>query len=259
MNPIAAVRSLLLITGLLTGVYCPGVFAETVNVAVASSFQPTAEELVQRYRITTGHSVVLSTASTAELVKRIERGIPYTILLVDDSKPVRGLEEQQLAVPGASFTYALGRLALASVVNRLPSPKLLRGGGFKNLGVANSDLCSYGQAAEETLAQMGLWTVAQPKLVTSPSIGETFLQVASSAVDLGFVALPQVLEYEKSKEIYFWPVPAYHHKPIEHRAVLLEPGRHSLAAKEFLAFLQSETSRKLMESRGYGLPTEKIR
>lgn len=251
---VSQLRTLVLIPTLVLFTAVQLAVAETAKIAVAANFYETAMLLAGQYQSQTGHNLLLNSGSTGALVAEIENGAAYSALLAADAKRPIYLEEYELAVLDTRFTYALGRLALASIVNKLPGPNMLRTGGYNNLGIANPELAPYGRAAMDTLYQMGLWTVAKPKLVTGIDVAETFQQILSGKIDIGFVALSQALQHSGSKQIYFWPVPVYNHAPIEQQAVLLEPGRYNAAAIGFLKFLQNEKSRALIAKQGYLLP-----
>ena len=235
----------------------PGILhAESAPVAVAANFIHTATLLARQYEEVSGHRVSLSSASTGVLVSQIENGAPFTALLAADSERPRYLEDYELAVLDTRFTYAIGKLALASVTDKLPGPAMLRAGRYQTLGIANPLLAPYGQAAQTTLLRMGLWTVAKPKLITSPNVSQTFQQVTSGALSAGFVGLSQALRYGRQDTIYFWPVPSHYHDPIEQQAVLLEPGRFNAAAKGFLDYLKSEKGRRVITGDGYLVPVD---
>jgi molybdate transport system substrate-binding protein len=53
-----------------------------------------------------------------------------------------------------------------------------------------------------------------------------------------------------------WLVPLEDHAPITQDVVLLNPGKHSQAAKDFLAFLKGEEAVRIIRGFGYGVGTD---
>lgn len=224
--------------------------AGPVHVAVATNFAKTARELGEAFEKERGDRVVVSAGSTGKLYAQIVSGAPYEVFLAADAERPRRLVEAGHAVEGTRFPYALGRLVLWSPdVGRVADASALRG-TFRHLAIANPELAPYGAAARDTLRRLGLWDALAPRLVRGEDIGQTYQFVATGNAELGFVALSQVMGVEGSR----WLVPDDHHAPLEQQAVLLEPGQGDDAARAFLAFLQGDAARALIEASGYALP-----
>ena len=88
--------------------------AETVRVAVASNFLPTARALAPAFEAATGHRLRLSAGSTGKLYAQITAGAPYDILLAADAERPALLARDGHGVADSRFTYAIGRLVLWS-------------------------------------------------------------------------------------------------------------------------------------------------
>ncbi len=231
---------------------CRALPAAELHVAAASNFSPVLEALIPDFAARTGHRVIVSYGASGTLYAQIRNGAPFAVLLSADAQRPQRLEAEGLAVPGSRFTYALGRLVLWS-----PSPqrvdaagKVLAGGEYRFLAIANPDTAPYGAAARAVLEALGLWPAVQGRLVQGENIGQTFQFVASGNAELGFVALSQTIGHGGSR----WVVPPDLYPPIGQQAVLLTAGRDNPAARAFLDFLQSETARQQIAGAGYGLP-----
>jgi len=229
--------------------------AGQVHVAVASNFLPALELVAKKFEAGSGHRLTVSSGSSGKLYAQIKNGAPFDILLSADAKRPQKLEEEQMAVPGSRYTYALGRLALWSLQARMVDNegRVLKQGQFKHLAIANPKTAPYGEAAQEALRKMGVWDALQARLVQGEDIGQTFQFVASGNAELGLVSLAQVKAAQGKFQGSYWVVPQALHQPIAQQAVLLVKGRDNPAAREFLEFLNGKEARAVIESLGYGL------
>lgn len=229
-----------------------------VQVAVAANFAAPLDRIAAAFLQASGRTLAISAGSTGKLAAQIENGAPFEVLLAADAEHPEKLEKAGQAVPGTRFTYARGRLVLWSADPALVDHegKVLSGGRFHHLAIANPQLAPYGAAAQQVLTGMGLWQKVAPLLVVGEDIGQTYQFVASRAADLGFVALSQVragIENGQPKGSH-WLVPDSLYKPIEQQAVLLVKGRTSRGARALLDFLKGPETRAVLERFGYGLP-----
>lgn len=99
---------------------------------------------------------------------------------------------------------------------------------------------------------MGLWAGIRPHIVQGENIAQTYQFIASGNAELGFIALSQIRDAGRA-EGSRWDLPRELHDPIEQDVVLLQRGRDNPAARELLAYLQSDEARAIIASYGYDL------
>jgi len=217
-----------------------------VRIAVASNFKQPASVLVSRFQKTTESNITVTVASTGKIYAQIENGAPFDVFLAADSEAPIKLENENLAASGTRFTYAVGTLVLWSPRKEFVDPegKVLEGGEFEKLAIANPSLAPYGRAAEEVLKRAGLWDRLQDNIVRGENVGQTYQFVDSGNAEIGFVALSQV----KGKGGSYWIVPRRLYSPIEQQAVLLSD---DATARGFLAYLKSDEAKKVIRDFGY--------
>lgn len=238
------------LSGVLSLMLCGAALAGETKVAVAANFTDAAREIAARFKARTGHDATLSFGSSGQFYTQIANGAPYEVFLSADGERPQKAEAEGLAVPGARFTYATGRLVLFSRTPGLVDAKgaVLSRGGFDKLAIADPKAAPYGQAAVETLTRLKLYDALKPKIVQGASITQAFQYVQTGAAELGFVALSQVAGEKGGSR---WLVPAGDHAPIEQQAVLLKTGQSNEAAKAFLAFLKSAEAKAIIRRYGY--------
>lgn len=225
------------------------VFADKpLNVAVASNFTRTADELALAFDAETGIDISYIPGSTGKLYAQIINGAPFDVLLAADEERPRLLEESGHAVKGSRFTYAIGALALWS-------PELadcraaLAAGSFEHFALANPLTAPYGRAAQEFLVAEGLWEGVEGRAVYGENIAQTLQFVATGNASLGLVSRSQILDAVPQEGGCTWAVPADRHAPIEQQAVVLDSGDER--ALLFTDFLQTLQARKIIERHGY--------
>jgi len=224
-------------------------FADNIHVAVAANFTATAKQLGKRFQAQSAHRIRFSFGSTGQLYTQITQGAPFDVFLAADQKRPQLAEQEQLAVTGSRFTYAKGKLVLfsshASLVN---GPETLTKASFHKLAIANPKTAPYGAAAIACLQALGVEQQLAPRLVKGNNIAQTFQFVQSENVELGFVALSQVVSHAQGSR---WIVPQSYYPVIAQDAVLLKHGEQKSAAQDFLRFLRGEEAKALIRQYGY--------
>ncbi len=227
--------------------------AASIPVAVAANFTEPAKELAASYQLKTGNSLVLSFGASGAFFTQISQGAPFEIFLSADAARPKKLEAAGLAVPGAEFTYAVGKLVLWSATPGYvdAAGKVLSTGTFAHLAIANPKTAPYGEAAVQTMQALKVYDQLSGRIVTGESITQAYQFTATGNAELGFVALSQVIKSKKGSE---WLVPQALYKPIAQDAVLLKTGADDQAAKDFLAYLKTPEALKIIRSYGYATP-----
>ena len=230
---------------------------EEVQVAVAANFVAPLQQISAGFKERSGHQISIISGATGKFYAQIKAGAPFEILLAADVATAAKLVAEGDAVANTSFTYAIGKLVLWSARENFVADgvDLLKRATFDHIAVANPKLAPYGAAAEQTLKTLGDYEALAAKIVHGENIAQTYQFVATGNAELGLVALSQVIdENGKLKSGSMWIVPQKFYTPLRQNAVLLNKGAERAAAKAFMAYLQSEPARRIIERYGYGLP-----
>ena len=241
---------------LLLILWSPYGSAETIKVAVAANFSAAMKALVAEFEKTSGHTVILSFASSGKFYAQILNGAPYHAFFSADQTTAEKLELQEKALSGSRFTYAVGALALwSSRPGFSDDPlKALTSRQFNKLALANPKVAPYGTAAVEVLEHLELKNTTEAKWVLGENIAQTFQFVATGNADLGFVALAQMIEQGKMTNTSYWRVPREFHAPILQDAQILTVGKNSPAAHQLMAFIRSADGQFIIQQHGYQTP-----
>ncbi len=226
--------------------------AGEARIAVAANFKSVADELETAFEARSDHDIVLTSGSTGKLYAQIVHGAPFDVFLAADEARPRRLEAEGRAVAGSRFTYAVGRLALWEPNAASVGADRLKGGDFRRLAIANPDLAPYGAASRQVIDALGLSGAMNEKLVFGENVGQVFAFLRTQNVEIGFVALAQVLATPEARRGAYWTPPASLYDPIKQDAVMLMRGAENDAAIAFIEFLKSEDARATIEDAGYG-------
>lgn len=248
LEKLCIATALLLLTGMVQ--------ADEISVAVAANFTEPMKKITAEFEKTSGHKVALSFGSTGKFYAQVKAGAPFEVLLAaDDETPIK-LEQEDLAVKGSHFTYAIGKLVLWSAQEAVVDSNgdLLKRGNFEHIALANPKLAPYGAAAMQTLQALGIYDSLAPKIVQGENIAQTYQFIFTGNALLGFVALSQVIgEDGKVKSGSAWIVPEKYYTPLRQDAVLLEKGKDKTAAVELLKFLKAPYAARIIQAYGYGM------
>lgn len=231
---------------------------ETIHVAVAANFKPLFVSLAHRFEQESGHTVLISSASSGKLFAQLRHGAPFQLFLSADMARPQQLQQAGLAVEESLFTYAIGRLILWS-----PDPtrfadgaEPLTNGQFNKIALGNPRSVPYGKAAQETLHNLGLTQTYADRLVFAEDVGQVLAFVLSGNADAGFLSLSQILDPQgKARPGSFWAVPPALHQAIEQGAVRLKQPKMAEPTLELVRFLRAPATQALLEQRGYHAPS----
>ena len=232
------------------------VYADDVQVAVASNFSKPLAEIATKFKAASGHELKISSGATGKLYAQVENGAPFEVFISADSKTPKKLVDANLAQADSQFTYAFGNLVLwssqANVVDA--QGDILKTDKFKHIAIANPKTAPYGTAAMEVLTHLNLQNALAPKMVQGENITQTYDFVSTGNAELGFVALSQVQKDGKLKSGSAWIVPQDLYQPLAQDAVLLNKGKDNAAAKALLDYLKQADAQAIMQTYGYTLP-----
>jgi len=224
--------------------------AELLRIAVASNFSETMKALKPLFESQSVHKLALSIGSSGKHYAQIVNGAPYDAFFSADQRRIEQIEKAGEGIPGSRFTYATGRLVLWTPQSdlRLENGEVLRSGQFKRLALANPRLAPYGRAAMQVINSFESQWDAAPMLIQGENVAQAFQFVVSGNVELGLVALSQVLNLPESKKGNYWLPDQANYSPIIQQAIKLNA---KPATDEFWMFMKSPLAAELINSKGY--------
>src|SRR5262245_45868640 len=230
------------------------VHAEQVNVAAASDLNFAIKEIIQQFERDTGNQVRLTLGSSGNFYAQIVNGAPFDVFLSADLNYARQLEKAGYGVPGSTFIYGVGRIALWVRKNSPIKPdqlgmKALLEPSIKKIAIANPEHAPYGRAAVAAMKNAQVYDSVKHKLVLGENISQAAQFVQSGAADIGIIALSIAVSEPMQRTGVFWVIPRDSYPRVEQGAILLKRG--GAGARAFFEWLKSEAARKIFGKYGF--------
>ena len=257
-----AVRSALFSVAFLC-LAAAGAAAQTLAVAAASDLQSALPAIAAQFEKESGHKITLTFGSSGNFFTQIQNGAPFDVLMSADIDYPRQLERAGLAERGSIYEYATGRIVLWT---RNDSGIDLRGGlgvaagaNVRRIAIANPEHAPYGRAAVAALRHEQLYDRVKDKLVLGENISQAAQFVESGNAEVGVLALSLALAPELKRAGTYIEIPAAFHPAIEQAAIVLATSTQKVLARQFIAFLKTPASVRVLQSFGFAMPQPAVR
>lgn len=231
--------------------FCSVSYAENIHIASPVNFGQVLRQLGDLYQKKMGNVITFETGATGKLYARIKQGEAFDIFLTSDVKLAIQAENEGYAVPDSRFTYAIGKLVLWSLDDRLVrnGAEVLRRGEFNALAIPNPETVAYGAAAKQVMSGLGVLKNIESKFLSAETVGDAKDLVSNRKAELGFTALSMLYASKTAGSV--WVVPATLYPALEQQAVLLKTAANKPAALDFLEFLKLPRTKEIIEMHGF--------
>lgn len=235
--------------------YACASFAQSVpTVAAASDLKFALEEISANYKSDKGRDVRLVFGSSGVLWQQVKSGAPFSLLMSADEAYIDDLYKNGLTVDKGDL-YAIGRIVL---LEKKGSPVKLSAdkdglikaiAEAKKIAIANPQHAPYGRAAKEYLSNLGVWDLAQPKLVFGENISQATMFALTSSADFAISALSLASSPQIQAQSNSVLIPDSQYQPLKQKMALIK--NNAPSAKDFYFYLQEPKSRQLMARYGF--------
>ena len=249
-------RSILAVVSLLLG--CSFAAAQGLTVAAASDLQSALPAMASGFEKETGQQVKLIFGSSGNFFTQAQNGAPFDVFLSADIDYPRRLEESGQAERGSLYEYATGHIVLwtrtDSGIDLRRGLTVLSDARVRRVAIANPEHAPYGRAAVAALRHERLYERVQQKLVLGESISQAAQFAQSGSADVGVVALSLALSPALKSSGTYVEVPESWYPPIEQAAVVLASSRQKALARQFIDYLKTPESVRILQSYGFAVP-----
>ncbi|MFO7652935.1 MAG: molybdate ABC transporter substrate-binding protein [Candidatus Krumholzibacteriia bacterium] len=224
-----------------------------ILVFAATSTTEAITEAAATFQEETGIVVTSSFASSSTLARQIEQGAPAQIFVSASESWMDYLDARELMVAGTrARLFGNGLVLVAPADSPLQGVEvsadldltgMLAGG---RLALGDPDHVPAGQYARAALESLGLWREAEPRLARQNTVRSALALVVRGEVPLGIVYATDAAGVDGVKIVGTFP--AGIDLPISYPAALVQD---TPAARQFLAFLHSESARAIFARHGF--------
>ena len=230
-------------------------------IAAAADLKFALEEIAQAFTRTTGKSVKLAFGSSGNFTRQIAEGAPFEMYMSADEAFVFAVAREGHTFDEGTL-YAIGRIVIM-VPNGSPLKPdgelkdlaaAVADGRLRKFAIANPEHAPYGRAAQQALANAGLWDKIRDKLVLGENVSQAAQFATSGSAQGGIIALSLARSPSVSKLGQYALLPAESHESLRQRMVLLKGAGDT--AKAFYQFVQQPAARAIFRRYGFLLPSE---
>ncbi|MGI8431761.1 MAG: molybdate ABC transporter substrate-binding protein [Chthoniobacterales bacterium] len=243
------------LTVLFTLFLCLSADGAQLTVHAAASLTDAMKEIAASYERQSTQKVRLNFDASSILARQIEEGAPADIFLSADEAKMDELEGKNLLAPRTRQSLLRNTLAIVvpaeSKLVLTSARDLVREGAVRKIAIAQPTSVPAGIYAKEYLVKLGLWDELAARMVPTQNVRAGLAAVASGNVEAGLVYKTDALI---SREVRIaCEIPAGEGPKISYSVAALVGSTDLVAAKKFLAYLESEPA--LAVFRKYGFST----
>nr|WP_210485509.1 molybdate ABC transporter substrate-binding protein [Microvirga antarctica] len=231
-------------------------FAQSKGVVVfaAASLKNALDDVNRAWERETGKTATLVYAASNLLAKQIEAGAPADLFVSADLDWMDYSASRNLIRPQERINLLGNTLVLIAPKD---SPVETMGGanldlatrlGSGRLAMGNVDAVPAGKYGKAALEHLGEWNGVKDKVAQAESVSAALLLVSRGEAAFGIVYGTDAASDPNVKIVSVFPANTY--PPIIYPAALTADSKHPDAAA-FLAFMRSDTARKLFEGQGF--------
>jgi molybdate transport system substrate-binding protein len=226
--------------------------AQTQLIYAAASLTDALQEAVTA----TGNAARFSFAASSTLARQIENGAPADIFASADEEWADYLQQRGKLVADTRRSFLSNRLVIVAPADQ-PTPLALETPGAFAARLGNGRLATgdpahvpVGRYAQQALASLGLWTLAEPRLARAESVRAAMALVERGEVPLGIVYATDAAAAPRVVRVATFP--ATSHARISYPFALVA-GRDTGANRRLLDALQSPTALAVFAKHGFAV------
>jgi molybdate transport system substrate-binding protein len=201
-----------------------------------------------------GTKVLFNLGGSGQLLQQIAKGAPVDVFCSADQETMDKAEAENLLEAGTRANFARNALVVvvpAQSTLGVASLKDLTKSEIRHIAVGNPESVPVGRYSKSALTASGLWNVLEPKIVNTQNVRQSLDYAARGEVEAAFVYRTDAAVLPDKVRIVL-DVPTAN--PILYPLAVLKERNAKSAAKEFVAFVRSETAQKILQKYGFGKP-----
>lgn len=226
--------------------------AATVTVFAAASLTESLKEIATAYEKQAGDKIVFNFAASGPLARQIEEGAPADLFFSADEAKMDAVEKKGLVVKATRQSRLSNRLVVVSTADSplaIAAPGDLALPRVKRVALGDTKTVPAGTYAKEYLAQAGVWSGVEKKVVPCENVRAVLAAVESGNVDAGIVYKTDAAISTKVKVVF--EVAAKDSPKISYPMALVKESRQPEAARKFLAHLAGPEAGAVFARRGF--------
>ena len=224
-----------------------------LHVSAAASLTDVMKELAANYEQEHPNvKIVFNFGSSGALQQAIENGGETDLFFSAAQKQMNALEQAGLLLDGTRRDLLENEVVLIVPKDGgkdLSDFQQVTANDIQHIALGEPKGVPVGQYSEEVFAKLGILDAVKGKAVYGSDVRQVLSWVESGEAECGVVYATDAAVSDKVRVAA--KAPAGTHKPIIYPAAVLKASKQADVAKDFLAFVASDSSRKLFEKYGF--------
>ena len=235
---------------------CQTAAAAELTVFGATSLTDALQEIGKLYQARSGDTLRFSFAASSTLARQIEAGANASLFVSADEEWMDYLAAKKLIVAASRVDLLGNRLVLIvpadrpDVIDIKPGFDLLAVLKDGKLATGDPAHVPVGKYAREALTALGVWPLADARLVRADSVREALLFVERKEAAAGIVYATDAAVAKKVRVAGTFPEAS--HKPVVYPMAIVA-GQDTAAAQRLHAFLRGEEAAAVFKKFGFSL------
>jgi molybdate transport system substrate-binding protein len=261
---LAVTRSLLLaaaLAGAFTAAGAPNAFADEIKVLTAGAFKQVVLAVIPQFEKQTGHTVAVDNDTVGALVKRVDRGEAFDVLIASPSAIDELAKNGKIAMPGRT---QLAKVGVGVVVREgAPRPDISTVEAFRRTlieakSVAYIDPAAGGSSGvyvAKLIEQLGIADLVKSKAKLVPG-GAVAEHVVNGEAEIGIHQISEILPVKGA--VLVGPLPADIQNFTVYAAGIGTSARNGEVGREFIRRLTDPDAAAVLEAKGMKGPPSPI-
>lgn len=225
---------------------------QEIIVSAAASLKDSLTELEKTYtQKNPGVKLLFNFDASGTLQQQIEQGAPADLFISAGKSQFDALNQKNLLVKDSEISLLGNDLVL--VVSKdnsdVKSLQDLTQQSVQKISIGTPESVPAGKYAQESLINLKLWDILQPKFVPAKDVTQVLNYVETGNVEAGLVYKSDALDSTKVKVVM--TVPADSHKAIVYPAGVVAASKNQQVAGDFLKYLQSDEAQQVFVKYGF--------
>lgn len=230
--------------------------AETITVAAAVSLRDALTDIAARFTKETSHDVRFVFGSSGQLMGQVRNGAPIDLFISAADKQVDDLLKEKLVLEETRRVVAGNTLVLIVPAGAAAPPNSFADLGdsrHKRVAIGDPRTVPAGDYAMQVLAALKVKDAVADRTIHGTNVRQVLSYVERGEVAAGIVYLTDALESGDNVRIVE-RAKSDLHTPIRYTAIVVKATKHQPVTQQFLDYLQTTQSRKLLEAKGFTPP-----
>ncbi|MFD2255398.1 molybdate ABC transporter substrate-binding protein [Luteolibacter algae] len=224
-----------------------------ITVGAAISMSDAIGEISEIYTAKSGGKVRLTFSGSNVIARQIEAGAPIDVFISADEATAKALIRKKLVDPASWCVIARNELVVILPKGSglaMESAEDLK--KIRSIAIADPKAVPAGMYAKRWLEAEKSWPELEGKMISLPNVRAALLVAESGNVDAAITYRSDALSSNRVSIAF--PVPAEKTGEIVYPGIIVRESKKQIEAAEFLRFLQSDQSRKVLKKHGFCSP-----